>query len=397
MATLDITQDIEGGEAPLVKEIQNLEATLSTQLKAIADGLQKINVTVNLTGVQAPPATGGTQPPATGGGTTTGTGTTIPTNPNAYAMIGTAKFPNFSTAVAAAKDNDTIEIYGQILNDSAAVIANNVTVIGKTSDAGFKWTLGQSVRMAWGKGFIVAEGATLTVKNLEFQGMTVNGSNGSGIRMDPSCSNLVVDACYFHDGDEGILTSTAQGTVTITNSKFERLGSNGLSHGIYINAACDLLTVTNCTFLSMILGHGIKSRAQKSVITGCTVADMDGTSSYSISFPNGGDAEVSNCVIEQGQHNNNDNILTFGEEGMVNKVMSYKFHNNVVINDYTTGYLFLFPAQVTQAMVDIHDNQIVGPFATYMPNGLSWGANNQTLANRQAAGIAAYPALPAVK
>ena len=63
------------------------------------------------------------------------------------------------------------------------------------------------------------------------------------------------------------------------------------------------------------IGHEIKSRALNTTITNSRIYDLNGTASYSIDLPDGGNALIQNNIIQQGSSSHNPIIITAGEEG----------------------------------------------------------------------------------
>src|SRR5258707_1001241 len=65
----------------------------------------------------------------------------------------------------------------------------------------------------------------VTLYNIEFSGAAVADGNGAGIRYQGG--NLVLDHCYFHDNQDGLLAaSDLAGSITITNSEFAGNGNH---------------------------------------------------------------------------------------------------------------------------------------------------------------------------
>ena len=69
-----------------------------------------------------------------------------------------------------------------------------------------------------GKGIWVLAGNNITVESIEFFGATVPDHNGAGIRLDGVGMN--VQRCFFHDNENGILTSNPYaGEIIIEHSE----------------------------------------------------------------------------------------------------------------------------------------------------------------------------------
>ena len=98
------------------------------------------------------------------------------------------------------------------------------------------------------------------------------------------------------------------------------------------------LTIKNSYFHDALdEGHQIKSRAANNVITGNRIFDLGGLSSYSIDLPNGGNATISNNVIQQSAVNGNNIILEYGAEGLTNPGRTVSIDHNTIINNGAGG------------------------------------------------------------
>ena len=142
----------------------------------------------------------------------------------------------------------------------------------------------------------------------------VPDGNGAAIRYEGG--SLTLNNDYFHNNQDGMLAAAdPNGTITINNSEFAFNGAgDGKTHNLYVNDIA-LLTITDSYFHDANVGHEIKSRAEDTVITNSRIFDLLSTASYSIDLPNGGNATISNDVIEQGPNTQNPNIIAYGEEG----------------------------------------------------------------------------------
>ena len=124
--------------------------------------------------------------------------------------------------------------------------------------------------------------------------------NGAGIRGEGP--DLVVDHVRFINNQNGILSGTGGGTMTIRDSLFDKNGFCGraCAHGIYVGSL-DLLRVEHTVFRDTKQGHHIKSRALRTEVIDCDIQDgPTGTASYEIEIPNGGSLVVRGNTIEKG-------------------------------------------------------------------------------------------------
>lgn len=245
--------------------------------------------------------------------------TLIVGNLQAYTMI--------SAAVAAAKPGDTILVQaGTYTNDFPAAI-NGLTIEG----VGGQVTLVATKQPPNGKAIFDVSGNTV-LKNLTFSGVTVPDGNGAGVRYESG--NLTVESCVFHNNQNGLLGGVdPNGTITIDSSEFYANGTSaGNTHNMYIGDIKQF-TLTNSYVHDANVGHEVKSRAENNTITGNRIFDNNGTSSYSIDLPNGGNATIANNVIEQGANGQNGTILAYGEEGNLHAGTKVSLTGNTIVND----------------------------------------------------------------
>ena len=121
----------------------------------------------------------------------------------------------------------------------------------------------------------------------------------------------------FPYNEMGVLTGNS-GTLTVNNSEFAYNGwhrAGGRSVTACTPTSPDSVTINNSYFHENSVGHEIKSRALSTTITNSRIYDLNGTASYSIDLPNGGNAVIQNNVIEQGPLSQNPHIIIYGEEG----------------------------------------------------------------------------------
>jgi hypothetical protein len=252
-----------------------------------------------------------------------------------------------SEAAAIAQTGDIIEIDAEpYVGDVAVWRADNLTIRGVplAADQGgdgardSRAKLFAAGRNAEGKAIWVIKGRNAVVENIEFANAEVPAGNGAGIRAEGP--NLKVVNCYFHDNQEGILSSmyVLDSTIEIENSEFARDGGNGgQSHEIYINNLRQLI-VWGSYFHSGNIGHLIKSRAQRNLIIANRITDeAGGGASYEIEFPNGGFNVVAGNLIEQSASTQNSTILANALEGATNTEQELYVVNNTFANDLGRG------------------------------------------------------------
>jgi hypothetical protein len=273
-----------------------------------------------------------------------------------------------SQAAAIAESGDVIELDPEVYAGDVAVWTVNDIVIRGMPDQDHR----RYARMlahgavAEGKAIWVIKGNNVKVENIEFAEAAAPAGNGAGIRAEGD--NLVVSGCYFHDNEEGILTTVdlPDSVIDIEGSEFARDGGNGgQSHEIYINHVHQLI-VRGSYFHDGRIGHLIKSRAQQAVIEANRITDEEGSASYEIEFPNGGFDIVRGNIIEKGPNAQNNILLAFGFEGAVNPVNQLYVVNNTFLNRRGRG---TFVAVAPPARATLVNNIFLGAGEVFSGKG----------------------------
>jgi hypothetical protein len=119
------------------------------------------------------------------------------------------------------------------------------------------------------------------------------------------------------------------------------------------------LTISDSYFHDANVGHEIKSRAADTIITDSRIFDLQSTASYSIDLPDGGDATITNNVIEQGPNTQNPSILAYNEEPdpNPNPGRSVLIADNTVINDDAAGSAHLL-TNVSATALTFENNDV---------------------------------------
>ncbi len=250
----------------------------------------------------------------------------------------TYKLP--SQAIAAAKPGDTVQILPGDYLDCAFVRQNDITIEGK----GPAKAVIMSDKTCGGKAILVIDGDNITVRNMTLTRAAVVDHNGAGIRAEGG--NLTVDAVRFINNEEGILAAdNPKATITIRNSVFRRNGlcDGACAHGIYIGNFKKLV-VEHSVFSDTHQGHNIKSRAADTQVIDCTIEDgPNGTSSYLIDIPNGGNVLIEGNTMEKGpKSENHTTAIMIGEEGVTHLSRGFIIKDNTFTNDmpYPTYFVY---------------------------------------------------------
>ncbi len=272
------------------------------------------------------------------------------------------KYATPCKAIAAAKRGDTIEIdaSGNYRGDVCAWTTSDLTLRGVNGRA----RIDAAGRNVQGKGTWVIAGNDTTVENLEFTGAAVPDHNGAAIRQEGA--NLTVLNCYFHDNEEGILTGANPASkIVVERTEFDRNGySDGQSHNIYVGRVGEFTLRFSYSHDARI-GHLVKSRALRNNILYNRLTGETGTASYELDLPNGGLSYVIGNLIEQGPLSDNETIVAYGEEGLVNPDSRLYFVNNTVVNHDKTGTFLAVNVRVSPPL--IQNNVFSGPGELVVP------------------------------
>jgi hypothetical protein len=185
--------------------------------------------------------------------------------------------------------------------------------------------------------------------------------NGAGIRAEGG--SLTVVNSQFIGNENGILAGGPPDTMLrITGSTFTGNGScqGACAHGVYAGQAIKLLQIDHCRFFATRTGHHVKSRARRTIITDSRIEDgPDGTASYLVDVPNGGDLLVQGNVLQKGPRSDNPRTaISIGEEGVTNPGGDLLVQDN----DFTSLLPMptMFVRNVTQHPARLKGNRITG-------------------------------------
>ncbi|HVI98773.1 MAG TPA: right-handed parallel beta-helix repeat-containing protein [Sphingomonas sp.] len=159
-----------------------------------------------------------------------------------------------------------------------------------------------------GKAAFVLRGASATVDGLVFRNMAVGDGNGAGIRTE--MGDLTVRNSMFLDSQEGILGGEPTGQrIVIDRSTFSGLGTcdaaTDCAHSIYLSNRGSV-TITNSRFERGRGGHYVKVRSPRVTITGNSFDDSRGhKTNYMIDLPNGATGTIAGNTFVQGKDKEN--------------------------------------------------------------------------------------------
>jgi len=301
-------------------------------------------------------------------------------------------------AVAAASPGDHVVLSPGIYEEGAIVTTPGLVVRGEPG----AHLRGRAVE---GKAALIIKADGVVIEGIECSGIAVRDHNGACIRIEGD--DLTVRNVNFHDNQQGILSGPGGGALLVEDSRFERNGFGGLAHGVYIGPSVETFTFRNNHVLATTgEGHGVKSRAQRTVVENNVIAGLDGRDSRAIDVPNGGEVLIRGNVLEKGPNSANAQMIGLALEGQLHETNATLIENNLIVFDTRPEGLIqdlartvgLLPARgvviasQSPGAVVLQDNTIVG--AREIGGGDLNDRDNRTYESRRAAGLSPYPAVP---
>jgi len=238
------------------------------------------------------------------------------------------------------QNGDTIEIDAQEFVGQDALAVWSASSL-KIKGVGGKPHLKANGQYILGKAIWVLAGNNITVENIEFSGATVPDKNGAGIRLDGT--GMKIRYCYFHHNENGILTTTNNaGNILVEHSEFAYNGyGDGYSHNIYVNKTQIFTFRYNYSHHAKV-GHALKSRAKNNFIYYNRIMDEQiGTASRLIDISNGGHTIIMGNLLMQGVNATNNNLISYGLEGLNNVDSSLYVVNNTMVNKRVQSCIFI--------------------------------------------------------
>ena len=256
-------------------------------------------------------------------------------------------YSKLAEAAGAAQPGDTIHISDGEYFDCGVFRRDNLIIEG-SSEAGTVLT----DKACEGKALLVLGGSGITVRNLTLTRARVPDGNGAGIRAEGG--DLLIDHVKFVNNQNGILSADGTAKITVRDSEFDRNGvcDQYCSHGIYAGHIA-LLRVEHSVFRETKQGHHIKSRAMRTEVINCDLADgQNGTSSYVVDVPNGGGVLVSGNTMQKGPLSENHGAFVIvGEEGITQRTPEIIVENNTATVDGGYPSFLLNNGTATEAVV----------------------------------------------
>ncbi len=247
-----------------------------------------------------------------------------------YRVGPTREYKVPSSVMNLVHDGDSVLIDAGIYSGDVGVWrANYLTLIGVGGGFAHLKAAGKSAER---KAIWVIKGDSAVVENIEFSDCKVEDKNGAGIRLEGT--DLVVNHCYFHNNQDGILLGkNLESEVIVRFSEFSYSGNGqGFTHNIYIGNIKKFV-FEFCYTHHANKGQTIKSRAEENIIRYNRIMDTwDGVSSILIDLSNGGESYIIGNVLMQGPNAENSRMITYGKEGLKNKINNIYIVNNTFVN-----------------------------------------------------------------
>lgn len=238
-----------------------------------------------------------------------------------------------------------------------------------------------------GKAAFVIQADDVTIDNIECRNIKVGSRNGACVRHESG--NLTLKNVRFIDNENGILTWGESNKILIEDSEFIGNGKAGRAHGIYVSGAKQLIVRRSQILGSRDQGHGIKSRAEYTLIENSVVASLEGDDSYLIDIPGGGTAVIRNSLLVEGANTVNWSIVSFGVETQTFERNSLKMEKNVIVTDREGGSEFI-NLHEDMPPPELNSNVIVGRI------NYDWPKNNFFFDSREDLKWPEAPALPEI-
>jgi hypothetical protein len=268
------------------------------------------------------------------------------------------RYPEPCAAIAAARPGDTIEIAGghTYRGDVCAWSTDRLTIVG----VGRRPVLDAAGASSEGKAIWVIDGDDTRIENVAFTGARVPDKNGAGIRQEGAGLTLV--NCVFAHNQEGILAAdNRRSAIVIDSSRFFANGAgDGFSHNMYINHVRSF-TLRDSWSSAARVGHLVKSRALRNRILYDRLTEQNGTGSYELDLPNGGDSEVIGTVLQQGRQSQNPALVAYGEEGDLNPDSRLVLAADTFVDDLGRSDAVLVGAAVHRPVQAVDDLTIGSP------------------------------------
>jgi len=289
------------------------------------------------------------------------------------AILTVAAGASIQAAIDAASPGDTIDVAAGTYRNQFLTVEKSLTI----EAVGGAAVLVATTNAPNGKAIITEgqPGLTVNLSGFDISGAIVGDNNGAAIRYEGGSLNL--SNMDIHNNQEGLLgAADPNGRISIDHSEIDHNGEgSGSTHNLYIGAIASF-ALTNSYVHDAVVGHEVKTRAASNTITGNRIFDNNGSASYSIDLPNGGNASISGNVIEQGANTQNPFIVAYGEEGTTGSGATATLTGNTIVNDDPSGRGIL---NTSGTAISLSGNSVFGLPASSFGNDTVLLASRPTL------------------
>jgi len=235
-----------------------------------------------------------------------------------------------------------------------------------------------------GKATFVLASNDVTMEDIICRNVKVKDRNGACIRFEGT--NLTLRRVTFENSENGLLANQESGDILIEDSMFRANGAAGRAHGMYINGG--RLTVRRTQVLSSKdQGHGIKSRAERTIIEDSVIASLEGDDSRLIDLPVGGVVAIRNNLLVEGAKSANFQLLSYGVESGLLTNNLFRMENNLIITDREGGSELILVGETMPTPI-VKKNLVVGKV------NYSWPGGNYFFETRAELNLPPAPDLP---
>ena len=265
-------------------------------------------------------------------------------------------YTTIAAAASAARDGDVVEIAaGEYAGDVAVWSQNDLLIRGVGNTRPHIRAAGRRVqkRDVW-----LFRGDGVVVENVEISGARSPAyHNGAAIRHIGT--NITLRHVYLHHNENGLLTGNQRpdSRVLVEYSEFAFNGDgSGKTHNIYVGHSADYVMRYSYSH-NVTVGHLVKSRAAKSVISYNRLSDEGGNSSFLVDVPNGGVVHLVGNVLEQGAEAENKYVVSYAGEGLRFEENELYLLNNTLYNRALRG---IFVRLATPTPAHVMNNIAIG-------------------------------------
>ena len=210
-------------------------------------------------------------------------------------------------AAQALRDGDSLKVArGDYIIKDVVIRANNVTITA--TDAHFT-----PPKDGVAKGLWVIFGQNVTMIGGECSGVKSPYRNGACVKVEGG--SFTAQGVNWHDSEDGLLAGRRCGVIRLINVNIHNngAGGGGKSHNIYVSD-CYALVVQNSQIVCNIEGHGIKSGARITQISGTTIDSRNCPGSREVDIYCGGRVEIFATRITKGAASPHQDMLAIGME-----------------------------------------------------------------------------------